>query len=436
VRLHLRRALLGLTTAAVATTGTLVPAQAATPEARSASGWLAAQLTDGLIVNTTEFGEFTNHGATLDVFFTLHGLGERSQVRADILDAMEDQVAAYTTFGGTTYAGAVAKLLTAVQTSGADPATYGDGSLLRTLRGRVVRSGPQAGRATDGPGTDYSNTIGQSFVVRAFAGAERGPVRKTTRFLLRQQCDAGFFRESMDRSDCQAGRGKGRSAASVDSTAYAVVALRAARRAGVTGLGDDIRDGLTWLRKRQRPSGAFRGNGVPNANSTGLAAWALAGSGWTGAAGTAAEWLARRQVTAGNSGGTPLAGEVGAIAYDQAAFAAGLADGITDVDRIQWQMATVQATEALDDLLPARALRVRAPERADRRETVTVRVRGLEAGERYTVRRQGAVVTAGWADKQGVARVKVRMPKRPKQVTVQVTGAHGDRVGSDVVRVR
>jgi hypothetical protein len=326
--------------------------------------------------------------------------------------------------------------LTAVQAQGIDPAGYSSVDLLDRLEALVETDpGPLRGRASDQSAFgDFSNTLGQSWVVRAFAAADDAAnTASTTRFLLRQQCAAGFFRESMQAAGatCDAGRGTGASRPSVDATALAIVALRAARAAGVRGVSDDIDDALGWLRRAQRPNGAFVGNGLANANTTGLAARALAGSRWRGAAGTAASWLASRQVTAANARGTRLRRELGAVSYSKAAWTEAARDGIGAADRIQWRLATAQAAPGLAAILPAKRLTVRATRDGNR---VTVRVLGLAAGERFTVRRGRAVAGAGWAGVRGRGTVHVRVPSDAGRVTVRVVGSRTSRAGVDTVR--
>jgi hypothetical protein len=350
VRKHLLRAALGLTTAALVGGTLAAPAQAATGRATSAGDWLESQLTDG-IVHNDQF-DFDDIGLTLDFFLALRKLGVHPEARDAILTAVEPQVGGYVGTGGEAYAAQYGKLLTAVQMGGLAPGDYAGGSLATELRSLVRTEGRRTGQAVDR--SDFGNfteTIGQSFVVRAFGLEGRMRMaRLTTAHLLRQQCKGGFFRESMKTTvTCQAGRAKGVSAPSVDATAFGVEALRTARRAGVKGLGDDIDDALRWLRKVQNRNGSFTGNGVPNSNSTGLAASVLAGR-FDAAAKRAATWLSRRQVTARNSAGTPLAGEVGAVAYDVAGFRTGKADGITVSSRDQWRRATAQASVGLDAL--------------------------------------------------------------------------------------
>jgi hypothetical protein len=353
VRQHfLRRALLGLTTAAVLTGGSLVatPAEAApTKRADAAADWLHRQLNDGLVHN----GQFNldDYGLTLDFFFAFKQLGVKPRARSHILAAIEPQVGKYVGTGGVLGAAQVGKLLTAVQSDGVDPRSYAGGNLFKRLNGLVNRDGRRAGRAVDEGGRNFTETIGQAYVVRAYALGHRRLTRLTTGYLLKQQCRGGFFRESMKHSlTCQSGRGEGFSHSSVDATAFAVIALKEARRAGVGRLRDDIRDALRWLRDHQNRNGSFTGNGTPNSNTTGLAASVLADSRYTGAARRAAEWLTGLQVTHRNAGGTPLAPAVGAVAYDRAGFRAGLQDGITVRSRDQWRRATAQAAAGLDAL--------------------------------------------------------------------------------------
>ena len=46
-------------------------------------------------------------------------------------------------------------------------------------------------------------------------------------------------------------------------------------------------------------------------------------------------------------GGTPLAGETGAVAYDRPGYRAGKRNGIDDGERDQWRRATAQAGPGL-----------------------------------------------------------------------------------------
>ena len=193
-------------------------ALAATPQAGSASTWLGGQLSSGLVQSEYQnedgsWASYTDHGLALDFFFTFDRLDVRQAQQARILDAMEPEASNYTDSWGTTYAGAVGKLLSAVQAEGLDPDTYAGGYLLPRLEELTVDEGPEAGRAKDDtPGSDTSNSFGQSYVVTALTRAGSDEAEAATLFLLDQQCSAGFFREAMgtDTFTCDEGSDESR----------------------------------------------------------------------------------------------------------------------------------------------------------------------------------------------------------------------------------
>ena len=106
----------------------------------------------------------------------------------------------------------------------------------------------------------------------------------------------------------------------------------------------------SWLVRKQRTNGSFREDGAANSNSTGLAAAALADLGHVHRADLAAKWLRRLQVTTALAKDGALGGERGAVAFDRAAFKAGVDNGITRDVRYQWRRATAQAAVGLDAL--------------------------------------------------------------------------------------
>ena len=109
---------------------------------------------------------------------------------------------------------------------------------------------------------------------------------------------------------------------------------------------------VKWLGKHQRANGGFGGGpttSATNANSTGLAGWAFLVTGRCTPEHDASVWVRKRQVRP-DVAGTPLAGEVGAIAYDHAALKAAQLDGITRATRDQWRRATAQAAPVLQAL--------------------------------------------------------------------------------------
>ncbi len=355
MQLYLRRALLGLTSLASAASlvvaGSVAPAQAAVhPRVQGVTDWMAGQLTDGLLqYPDTGFGEYVDYGLTLDYVVAFKDLRTKAPVRAQIMAAVEPVAGSYVGSGGESYAGSLGKLLTAVQLDGGVANQYAGGGLVTRLKSQVVRQGAQKGRALDVSSFgEFSNAIGQAWVVQALArNGNLALARTTTAFLLKQQCRAGYFRVQLASKDftCDSATGAAK-AASVDATALAVRALRVARTAGVTGLGDDLADALGWLARQQQADGSFRTGGVSNANSTGLAAYALRAT-HPGKALKAARWVAGVQASAINAAGTPLESDFGALAYDEAALAAGREDGITDGTLDQWRRATGQAASAL-----------------------------------------------------------------------------------------
>ena len=371
---HVRRASIALATTGLLVTGLVsTPTATAvggdgtpTPESQAAASWLASQLGDDDLVTseyqdfgTGEWVAYTDHGLTLDFFFAFDALEVRTKLRGDILRAVEAQAGDYVGTGDTAYAGAHGKLLTAVLARGLDPRTYADQDLLARLEGLVrTEEGDQQGRASDtwaadNPyGGDYSNTIGQAWVVRALTGADSDLAPLTTAFLLKQQCADGSFRLYMESADfsCDGGTAE-ESKPSVDATAFAIQALLVARAAGTAGLRDDIRDAESWLVEAQRDNGSFVDEGAANANSTGVAAEALAALGRHAAAARSAAWLGRLRVTGRLATRSAFRdGDTGAVAFSRAALMEGKDEGISRDVRYQWRRATAQAAVGLDSL--------------------------------------------------------------------------------------
>src|SRR4051812_27835598 len=332
-------------------------AQAA-PADRGA-GWLSAQLTDGVVVGSYEdlpdhpgtFIDYNDYGLSIDTAFALKAVGGHgSDVRA-VRDAVGQDLGAYIGTGGEVYAGATAKALVLAESSGGDPQSFGGVNLVRTLNGLVAKSGPAKGRIADeSQFGDYANTLGQILAVHGLTVAGRAQAGPARKFLLEQQCDQGYFRLyfSKPKSDHQS-CGK-KSKPDPDATSYAVVQLWKVSK-GNSRLRTALKHAVAWLAKQQRPSGAFNGGtstDVPNANSTGLASWALGLTGHCVAAESGSAWVSDLQVGA-QPAGSPLAGQRGAVAYDKAALKSGKQDGIpTDgAGQDQWRRASSQAVPAL-----------------------------------------------------------------------------------------
>jgi hypothetical protein len=350
------------TRAAVALCAAVLPlvvgasaASAAPSPDRASSTWLSRQLDQGLVHNDQY--DFDDYGLTADVAFALDATGHRAGAVQDIRRALARHVDSWTTgvdFGSAdVYAGSVAKAVVVAQVTGANPRSFGGVDLVKRLNARVATEAPIVGRIQDRAADDFANTIGQAFAVRGLAKARSARADEALRFLLKQQCDAGYFRLSFAKpgaaaQDCDAGRKATTSAPDTDVTALALLSLRTLKnpsRAVRTAMSDAV----AWLKRHQQDNGSFGGGPETekaNANSTGLAAWVLGEAGACRPARQAARWVAGLQV-AGDVAGTPLAGERGAIAYDRAAMRAAKRDGIGVEQRDQWRRATAQAAPGL-----------------------------------------------------------------------------------------
>jgi hypothetical protein len=327
--------------------GTAVPAHAGDPLAQT-ERWLAKQPTDGLVHNDQY--DFDDYGLSIDVGLALQELGQRKEARK-IRKAIAKHVDSYTTgadFGsGDIYANATAKAAAFAQTTGADAADFGGVDLVTRLKKRVANKGPIAGRIQDRGASDFANVIGQAYAVQALTAANVKKAGKATAFLLDQQCRSGYFRLNftVDKTaadqTCAGGKRASTSAPDTDATAIAVLALledptptREVRKA--------VNRAVAWLTRHQERNGSFGGGPStekPNANSTGLAGWALGTAGACDKAHKAATWLTKLRVTG-------VSGEKGAIAYDKAALKAA-EDGIGVEERDQFIRATAQAAPAL-----------------------------------------------------------------------------------------
>lgn len=337
------------TIAAVTATGLTLsmlgaaPASAANTGNRAdrAANWEVTQLDDGRIDNVAF--DFTDWGLTLDTYFGLVAAGNRDKAARTVIRTASANVRTYVSFDGDFYAGALAKSLLARRVAGL-PADVEQANL--DLRRRLLSLVADSGRVMDSGRTDFSNTITQSLSVLALSRSGRARTA-TVRFLLRQQCDAGYFSLSMTGPGCDRDGGS----SDVDATAYALQALRSARNddAGSVPLAA-IQDTGAWLAGTQKRNGAFSGAGPTNGantNSTGLAAQALTSVNRDRAARAGAEWIVRQQLTRSDTAGSPARRDVGAIAYNRADYKLALSEGITKNRRDVWRRSTPQAISGL-----------------------------------------------------------------------------------------
>jgi hypothetical protein len=351
IRLHRRAAAAALSallasTLAVVGDGTAIAAPAAkSPHARSASDWLSSQVKRGRIHNG-QF-DFDDWGLTIDTAFGLVAAGGHPKTLRNMTSAIQHHYfKSYATFSGDKFAGGMAKSLVAAEVLGKNPRTFGGHNLRAQVLSLVApgSEGFEAGRVRDTGDNDFSNTFAQAYAVIGLARSGAVP-RRAVRYLLKQQCSAGFFRltevagETCDDSA---------SASDVDATALAVQALQAAiNRGGTSASVADMRAAVAWLVKAQRVNGSFSGGSTtrgPNSNSTGLAAQALAIFGRDRAVRNAARFVADLQITRARARAhDEAARDVGAIAYNKSALRNALRNGIQKVERDQFRRASAQA---------------------------------------------------------------------------------------------
>jgi hypothetical protein len=330
--------------------------------AADAAAWLTGELTGGLVRN--EQYDLDDVGLTLDVALALDAAGtEGAEADVEEIATAVAVPAVLTGYVGTAeaglQAGPTAKTVLLAQAADRDPRRFAGTDLVAQLEGLVSTEPDTAGRVADTGPEDYTTVIGQAYAVWALGDADSPGATDATSYLLTQQCPDGWFRGVLPApaagQSCDDDPG---SVPDVDTTALAVLALlsRAEEDAEASAAADLA---VRWLLDNQSDDGSFLGEttapgpdddpeqltGVPNANSTGLAAWALGEFGETEAAAEAAAWLRTLQVPA--DAGDPLAADAGAVAYDEAGLAAGETDGIGPEQSDQWRRATAQALPGL-----------------------------------------------------------------------------------------
>jgi len=336
--------------AAVVAAGLLgpAPAAAATPGPHAVAGatWIADQVRQGRIHNN-QF-DFDDWGLTLDSFLALVATRREAATAVRLIGTTSRHADEYVQIDGNVLAGPAAKLLLSLRVARRDAAVQIGGETVN-LRGRLLTMVAPSGRVRDEGSSDFSSTLTQSLAVLAFSRSGRAP-QKVVDYLVRQRCHAGFFREALRARTCaEAG-----SAPYVDSTAFALQALVAARADGADLPKRALRETAAWLRKVQNPNGGWSAPASSrglNTNTTGVAAQALAAMPDSRrnkrAIQAAAGYVRRHQITRARADGGPAADEVGAIARNRADLNNALANGIRKGTRDSFRRATVQAQFAL-----------------------------------------------------------------------------------------
>ena len=409
----------------------------ATSAARAGTGWLATQLTNGVIHNDTY--DFDDLGMTMDIGLSMDEVGGDQAMVRQIRSALSTRIAEYAApSAGERYSGSLAKSLVFAQVSGADPRTYGGLDLVAETEARVTGSGPSAGRLADlSAYGDYANSFGQALAVRGLSAAGSAKAAAATDFMLKQQCSSGYFRVFFTTDAAAADQScvEGTDATDTDTTAF-VVSQLAATSPRPAAVDAAIAKAVAWLAATQKADGSFVGSTFtpdPNTNSTGLAASALAAAGTCEQAGRAAEWVTSLQVGP-QPASSPLAGEEGALAYDQAAMDSAAAGGI-GAGRDQWWRATVQAVAGLTHARgSAKALTVTSSGTAPG-STATLTATGGAVGDRFCLTGpgiQGSRTVVVGSDRTLTS--KVVLPAAPGAATYTLTGRDGATTHSVAVQ--
>ena len=322
------------------------PATYDTVPQANAANWLAGQLRHGLAYNRQY--KYDDDSLSADIAFGLHTVPGRERQVETIARAVAAHLTSYVApgYGTLISAGAEAKALVLGEEAGAETS-----GLVSALERTVIDRGPAKGRIADQldpkdkKATDYANVIGQSYAVQGLAAAGSSKAAAATAYLLQQQCRGGWFRVSftVDRNARdQSCDSDPKATPDPDATAFAVLALASLKDAGHAVAAARTK-AVAWLESQQADDGSFRSAqpSVANANTTGMAGWALGTVGETEPAGRAATWIAKHQL------GCDAGGAAGAIAYDDAGLAQLRKKGITVATEGQVRLATAQALPVL-----------------------------------------------------------------------------------------
>lgn len=319
----------------------------ATPEAALAgAAWLEGELTDGVLVNRQYKSD--DHSTTVDLAYALRAVSPDSAALPEITKALAARADSYTSPGEDVYAGSTGKLLSFAVDAGADPRAFGGVDLVAQLEGRTADAGAVKGRISDqSQFGDYANGFGQAWAVRGLTLADSDEAASARDFLLQQQCDAGFFRLYFPAAEAAAQACTDAAPEPVDTAALTYVLLHDLADED-PALAAALDKAMTYIVSQQADDGSFSGgdggNVIPNANSTGLAGWALRLAGEDDAASEAAAWIRAHQL--GECEGE-LADDAGAVGFDDMTLAAAGRAGLTAKTEYQWRLATAQSLPAL-----------------------------------------------------------------------------------------
>jgi hypothetical protein len=301
---------------------------------------LAAQLDANGDTLPDSGGVATDWGLTIDALLALAASGQAS----DQAHATAGAIAG----SGEQYIGApadvatkwpaIAKTALALEVAGLDPTAHpapgGARDLIAELVGVMNNDG-----SFGSSDMVFSHALAVIALARTSAGSPPGAVNWMANQRCANQADPAFGAY---------GWGSGCSGSEdVDVTALAIHALIAAN---VPASDPAVQDAAAWLATQQDAAGGFLAWGAANANSTAMAASALAlVPGHTAAIAKAAEYLGSLQVSCAiiAAQGSPLGtADLGAVAFDLTALTDAKQFGIDAIAVGQFQRAGAQAALA------------------------------------------------------------------------------------------
>ena len=294
-------------TALVATSAPAAAAADPAPADRRRRPGSRASSTDGLILTRTSTTSvrFDDYGLTIDAALALDAVGAPDATSTAISDAIAAHIDDYIALGFGTdgvYAGATAKAAVLAQAAGDDADVVRRRQPGRRAReprrhGRRDRR-PDPGRLTSARSLPTTPTcIGQAFAAAALDAAGSDQADAVDRLPARPAVRGGLLPARLRRRRTPPTRAATAAPAApdIDATALAVLTLQSpARRHRRRGAR---RRGRRLAASAQKPNGSLRRptptSPAANANSTGLAGWALLVAGETAAAAKAAGLAAR-----------------------------------------------------------------------------------------------------------------------------------------------
>ena len=384
----------------------------------AAAGWLSTQFSgadDVPAPGGDHFGTsyagtyYANYGMNADVIFGLAAAKSGGAALARAIDYLKANIEDYGDPAGTNwgpYDGSLAKTALAAMVAGEDPTSFGGYNLMQTLKDDECTN---AANCTLGaPANIYSQTSAALVVLaEARAGGAYAPSADALAYLLSFQCADGSFNFDTDPNTYAPAPCGSTGTADTDTTAYAIMALQAAG-----GHQSDIDAAVSYLQSSQVNGQYWMSQGVPNTNSTGLAAAALAGQGKDTSA--TRTWLAAQQVAAGKPGAGALKYAGDFTATTDAATSPSViatAQGLMGL-AANGSLATLDAsgiTSGVSMLAPVSEL---SSDDVQDGKKVAVTGGGFAAGEKVRIELHStpltlATVTAGV---DGVAKAKVKIP--------------------------